>query len=287
MNTDELTREVPPAAPTARPGATRGLKWIACGAALVVRDPWLWLGMTAIYFLIALLLLAIPFAGSFVLILITPIMLAGALLAARSGRRGVVEAAEPAATLPSGSVRQRLLQDLLKRPARTLFQVLADTDRTLTMIIVCIVSLGLAILVAIPELLLTGGSLVSGLTSGHLADPLRPTMLAAAGTVAILYLLLAMGLLYLVPLTLFAERLAIPAVAESFRACARHLAPLAVFVAPFFLVNLAILAAFSQVRWLGYLLSFTLGLAALPVFVAGLYCSYEELFETRAGAARL
>jgi hypothetical protein len=282
---DELTREAPPATP-ARPGATRGLAWIACGFALVVRGPVLWLGMTAIYFLIALLLLSIPFAGSFVLILITPIMLAGALLAARAGRRGVIEAVEPAPAAP-GSVWRRLLQALLKRPARTLFQVLSDTDRTLAVLIVCIVSLGLTILVAIPELLLTGGSMVSGLTSGHLADPLRPTMVAAMITVAILYLLLAMGLLYLVPLTLFAERLAIPAVAESFRACARNFAPLAVFVTPFFLINLAILAAFSEARWLGYLLSFTLGLAALPAFVAGLYCSYEELFEPPAGAARL
>lgn len=285
MNTNELTREVPPAA-TARLGATRGLAWIGCGFALVIHGPGLWLGMSAIYFLIAMALLSIPFAGSFVLILITPIMLAGALVAARSGGQGATETVEPVAGA-TGSVWQRLLQTLLKRPARTLFQVLADSDRSLAMIIVCIVSLGLIILVAIPELLLTGGSMVSGLTSGHLADLLRPTMIAAMITVAILYVLLAMGLLYLVPLTLFAERLAIPAVAESFRACARNFAPLAVFIAPFFLVNLAILAAFSEARWLGYLLSFTLGLAALPAFVAGLYCSYEELFENPAAKETL
>jgi hypothetical protein len=129
-------------------------------------------------------------------------------------------------------------------------------------------------------LLITGGSVVSGLAGASMAGTMRPVTVMSMAIVAVIYLLLAMALFYIVPLTLFGNRQPLPAVAESFRACVRYRKSLALFIAPFLGVNLSIMVAFSLSHWLGYLLLAGLGVVALPAFVIGLYSSYQMLFET-------
>lgn len=256
-----------------RAGAAQAAAWLACGWGTFRREPQLWIGMTLLYFGIALLLKRVPFMGDFVLVLITPLLLAGALRAAR-------------AALAKGSrtARGGRLDTLLLRPLRALFQAFGEQEKLLAHTLVCVLTLGFVVLVSIPEYLITGGSALSGLVGGGLAGPLRPALLVGMGVVAVLYLLLAMALYYLVPLVEFGARPPLAAAAESFRACARNAVPLALFTLPFLAANTLIASAFSIAHWLGYALTFSLGLAALPVFMLGLYCSYRNLYETRPDA---
>jgi hypothetical protein len=243
------------------------LSWIREGYTRVWHEPARWLGMTLVYLVVALLLKRVPFLGNFVLVLITPIMLAGALLAARS-------AAAPALVGAQG-----WLNALTRDAAQELFQVFRREDHAFAIVIVCILSLGLIVLVNIPELLITGGSVVSGLTGASLAGPLRLSLVLGIIVVIALYVLLAMGLLYVVPLTLFGNRQPVPAIVESFRACFDNRVALALFAAPFLAVNLAIMIGFSFSRPLGYALLLVLGVVSLPAFVIALHASYRTLFE--------
>jgi hypothetical protein len=246
--------------------ADAALPWIREGYTRVLHEPARWLGMTLLYLLIALALKRVPFLGNFVLVLITPIMIAGALLAARSPARALAGA---------GDWWGALTRDA----AQELFQVFRREEHAFAIVIVCIVSLGLIVLVNIPELLITGGSVVSGLTGASLAGPLRLSLVLGIVVVVALYVLLAMALLYVVPLTLFGNRQPVPAVAESFRACLGNPAALAAFAAPFLAVNLAIMIGFAFSHWLGYALLLLLGVVSLPAFVIALHASYRTLFE--------
>jgi len=97
--------------------------------------------------------------------------------------------------------------------------------------------------------------------------------------VVALYVLLAMALLYVIPLTLFGRRQPVPAVVESFRACLANPAALALFAAPFLVVNLAIMVGFALSHVLGYTLLLVLGVVSLPAFIIALHASYRTLFE--------
>ncbi len=243
-----------------RNARTQARAWFACARALVERDRLLWLGMAALYLLLAVALKRIPFVGNLLLVLVSPLLLAGALLSAREA---------------SADARGWW------RPLRALTRALADEATLVPLLLVCIVTLGVVLATVIVEYLLTGGSVLSGLAAAGLAGPLRPSMLIAALLVSALYVVLGMTLLFLVPLTVLGQRPVFPAMAESLRACVRHALPLAAFAAGFVVLALALSAVFlvSGGAWLGYPLLFTLGLVGLALFVAGLYCSYRTLFE--------
>jgi hypothetical protein len=270
-------------APARRRGSFEcGLAWLGCAFTLWRRRPALWLAMSALYLVVALALKRLPFLGHFLLILLSPLALAGALGVARTLKADAeplpAEPAEPAAGW------RPLFDTTLRRPARALLAPLSDGRQVLTLILTGIVALGLAVVVALFELVLTGGSMIAGLSSAKftLSQPLTLGHALALGAVAVLYLALAMALFYLVPLALYGSRHVIAAAIESFRACTAHAGALAVFAAPFLALHTGILVAFDHHPALGYALVFTLGLAALPAFVAGLYCSYQALFENTA-----
>ena len=58
-------------------GIRQGIDWIVLGSRMVLDRKPLWFGMTAVYFVFAYLLNLIPFMGDLLLILITPMLLAG------------------------------------------------------------------------------------------------------------------------------------------------------------------------------------------------------------------
>jgi hypothetical protein len=254
--------------------AVLAFAWMREGWDRLHREPARWVGMTLVFFAIAMALKRIPFLGNFVLVLISPIMLAGALLAVRAN-----------AAIATPQDAKQWFHVLTLDGARELFQVFRREDHAFAIVIVCIVTLGLVVLVNIPELLITGGSIVSGLAGVSLVGPLRPGMIVGIVFVIALYLLLSMALIYVVPLTLFGNRQPVPAVAESFRTCIAHRMALAVFVAPFVAINLVIMIAFNVENWVGYLLLLSLGVATLPVFVIGLNASYRTLFEKPTGVS--
>lgn len=251
-----------------RPGAlAQARTWFVCARALFERDRFLWLGMSAIYLLATLALGHIPFVGSLVAVLISPLLLAGALLAARD--------------LPAHGARPAVRwQQRLTLPLRALLQALAHEATTYPALLACVLTLGLVLIATGVEYLLTGGSLLSGLAAGQLLGAPKPGTFAAAALVATLHVLLAMALYFLMPLTVLGGQPVFGAVAASFRACVRHAAALGLFSAGFVVLAVAISVSFKLPGgvWFGYALLFTVGLVALPLFVAGLYCSYRTVF---------
>ena len=251
-------------------GTSRGITWIVQGWHLVQKQPPLWFGMTAIYLVLGFLLKQIPIGGDLLLILISPMVLASVVW----GHANAIHA-EP---LGQSSSVQRLLQAWVVLPARELVCIFYHEEKIFPPVLLGILTLGLTIVVVmIPRETLVGGSMMSGLAASNFSD-LQIIMLLKMLVVAALYVILAMGLFYSVPLTVLKNRPPFDAIADSFKACREHAASLLVLTVPFFVVYLVILAAFAKSHWLGFLLVISAGGFALPVFVASFYCSYLGLF---------
>lgn len=248
---------------------TEALTWIRAGFNRVRSEPARWLGMAVVYLAIALLLrlITINFLYKAVLALPSTFMLASAMIAARA----------PIGANPTNA--RGWLYALTIGAARELFQVFRREEHGFLIVLVSIVTLGLIMLVDTPVLLITGGSVISGLSGPALAGPMTLTAMLGIMLAVVLYVMLAMALLYLVPLTLFGNRHAIPAVMESFQTCIRYRKPIAIFLTPYVVVNLLIVLVFNTSHWLGYLLLSVIGLVMLPTFIIGLQRSYQSLFE--------
>jgi hypothetical protein len=261
--------------------ASQGRAWLNCGFTAVDRRPEHWLGMALVYLLIAFALKLIPFVGDLLLILISPLLLAGAFLSARNQADAAPDTA-PSPGRAAWAARDwgRLIEVALFAPARTLFQVLRREEYAFATVFLCILTLGTVMVVGIMEYLLTGGSIISGLASSSLSAPLSALLIVRMLVLVALYILVAMALFYLVPLTLFEGMTPMAAMAESFAAC-RHNAGAHLWLLGTFLVP-AVLILYVSALWhvAGYVLVFTLGLLALPVFVAGAWCSYTTLYRS-------
>ncbi|OGI40034.1 MAG: hypothetical protein A2140_03150 [Candidatus Muproteobacteria bacterium RBG_16_62_13] len=228
--------------------------------------------MGLLYILLALLLKRIPFLGNFMLVLITPIPVAGVWLTARQ-LTGVTHVPTPGPGWPER------LRFYLGRPARALVEGFRREVHALPLVMICIITLGLVIIVSIVELVLTGGSMVSGLKAARLDSDFGVWRAIGLLLSLGLYTLLAMALIFVVPLVILNDRLVIPAIPESFQLCARHASALGIFLAPFLLPVIVIELTFSNsfIAPLGYLLVLTVGVVAIPLFLTGCYTCYREL----------
>jgi len=259
-------------APGENRGTGQGIAWIVQGWHRVQKQPPLWFGMAAIYLVFGFTLKLIPFMGDLLLVLITPMLLASVVAVLAQEKSAIHRNVNgKASSMPA------LLQAWLAQPAQELVSIFTREDKVFGAVLLGIVTLGLAMLVKITGYLLIGGSMVSGLTAGQLNASQTTTVLGML-VVVILYLVLAMGLLYSVPRTVLGSRPPFEAIAESFSACRDNAVPLLTLASPFFIVYLVIIAAFAKNHWLGYLLVFSAGGVALPVFVASVYCSYLALY---------
>ena len=254
-------------------GVKQGLAWIAQGFRLVQEQKTLWYGMTAVYFLLGFLLKWIPFMGDLLLILITPMLLAGVVWGLAHGHTATGGSPENGARF-SGSL---LFQTCLARPARELLRIFNQEEKAFGAVLLGIVTLGFIMLVQIVGYLLIGGSMLTGLTAGQMGEAPFTTLLGML-VLAVLYLILTMGLLFSVPLTVLGNRPPLAAIAEGFSVCRQYPVPLLTLVAPFLGIYLVIKAALAEGYWLGELLGLGAGFVALPVFVAAVYCSYLTLY---------
>lgn len=265
----------PSAARAVKYGFATARDWVADAWRLFQRDPWLWIGVAVFYFLAAILLKRIPFMGNLVLVLLTPIPLAGALLLARELAESPA-GAPPA--VPAGWREQ--VHYFVQRPLTVFGRAFREEGFGFPLTLICIVVLGLAMIAIIFEILLAGGSALSGITgTRYTSGSLRVTTVIGVAVALMLYTLLAMALFHLVPLVLFRRQLVVTAIIGSLRAWRRAPLPLALY-ASLFLVPYALTAvAFgsSATHWLGYLLVFSVGAVVLPVFVIGIYLSYRTL----------
>jgi len=249
--------------------------WVSCGWQRVQQQKPLWFGTTAVYFILAFLLKLIPFMGNLVLILITPMLLGGFLLAVRA----------PATPTAPVTEFPALFRTYLIEPGRVLFQIFSNGEKIFPATLLCIITLGLVLLVISAGYLAVGGSMISGLTAADLHATKTPLLLGML-VMSVLHLLLAMGLLYSVPLTLLDNRLPLDAITESFSTCAHNALSLAFLGIMFFIPYVLIVMAFNHAHWLGYLILLSLGFVTVPMFVASVYCSYLAFYSAASPATR-
>lgn len=273
-----MNKDSPSATSAASPARLgQGLAWIGCGLERVRRRLPLWLGMSAIYLLLGFVLKLIPFMGDLLLVLISPLLLASIVW-------GFAEGSPVERPPRKTSTTQALLQSWVEQPAQELLRIFSREDKLIAAVLLGIVTLGLVTGVKIIGYLLVGGSMVTGLAADQSAMGQITTLLGMA-VVAVLFVLLAMGLLYSVPLTVLRDRPPLEAIAQSFSTCRENGAALLGLGLPFFLVYLVIAVAHAKAHWLGYLLLMSAGFLALPVFIAAVYCSFLALFPPRLPGA--
>ena len=253
-------------------GIKQGIDWIVLGMRTVLDRKPLWFGMTAVYLVLGFLLKLIPFMGDLLLVLITPMLLAGVLWGrAQENPAGRVEEAGTSPPSAPG-----LFQAWVTRPIQVLLRIFTQEDKVFGAGLLGIITLVLATLVKFTGDLLIGGSMISGLAASQLSAPQTSTILGML-VVAVLYVILAMALFFSVPLTVLGNRQPLTAISDSFSICRKNVVALLTLTAPFFVVYLVILVAFAEYHWVGYLLVFSVGFLALPLFVAAAFSSYLSL----------
>jgi uncharacterized membrane protein len=266
--------------------AARGGVWLQRGWQLLRAEPRLWLAMAAVYLALAVVLELIPFIGRLILVLFTPLMLLGALpVAAALAGKGLPARSLPA-TPAGGGLGGRLhyLRALFGTGAQRLFDGVRDDEKLMPIMVVSTLVLGGLVLIQILAQLLKANpaaladTLASGVSSSVWIS-------AVLGMVIVLALdvLLVLAVLYAVPLILFRGDHPLPAIAASFRAATANLGAVALFGGTFVIISVVSRVLFHKLSFpLDYLVFVGIGLVALPVFVAGLYASYLELFTNKA-----
>jgi hypothetical protein len=262
--------------------AISGWGWITQGAALFRKEPVLWMAMAFVYLAIAVLLSQIPFVGWLVLVLFAPLCILGALpLAQALAGPGLPTDAVPA---PPAGRELRLwvnyLRDLLMRAACRLFQGLADHDRLLPIMVVSTLLFGGVVAIVFLALLLKASpfALPAILSSGVGPNVWIMAVISVA-VVLTLAALLLMAFLYSVPLILFRGEHPLPSIQMSFAGALNNLGAFAIFIGAFTAAGVALRVLFLLFIFpIDYLAFFIVGLAALPVFIAGLFTGYQDLF---------
>lgn len=281
--------------------AKNGWAWVKQGAALFRQEPVLWLAMAFVYLAMAILLSQVPFIGWLILVLFTPMCMLGALplaqaLATDSGsaEREAVPAETVAGAvfpqLPAETVglptRRALrlwsdyLRDLLTRAARRLLQGFADEERLQPIMVVSTLLFGGVVAVVFLALLLKANpfALPTILASG-VGPSVWITAMVSVSIVLTLAALLLMAFFYSVPLILFRREQPLSSIQLSFAAALSNLNAFAVFAGVFVFAGVVLRVLFLLFFFpFDYLAFFVIGLAALPVFIAGLYTSYQDLF---------
>ena len=147
--------------------AGKGLEWFTGGWKLFVKSPGMWMVMTVVFALIAIVLSLIPFIGALALSLIGPALGAGMLSAAK--------------TLDDGG----------EIDVSYLFQGLRDAERRGSLLVLGVMLLGVEILVG----LVIGAGMMSGPMMGGMGDgPPSPMQFASGGLFGLLISLVIMVL---------------------------------------------------------------------------------------------
>lgn len=253
----------PAAADVASSRFATGIRWARDGWDEVRLNPSLWIGMSGLYLVPASLLIRLPFAGPLLVVLLTPMLLAGVLLAAERPKRA-------AAPVP--------VDQWFKRPSEELTRALTDSARVYPAVLMGIVTLGLVVVVFIVEHLVGIGSLGSLRSAATLGGASAVSLLIGVLVAGLLQVLLLMALFYAVHRAVFAGRDPLTAMGESFNACVRHGWAITGLTGVYALPYIVIAAGFSASIVLGYLLLYTVGLVFLPAFVLASYRSYRQIF---------
>ena len=256
----------------------RGWSWIMGGWRVVKKDISLWVGMGLIFMLIAIVLKLIPFIGLLLLVLLGPMVMAGAMQIADTIDQGTY--VKPAA---SGSGLGQLPQRMIawfQYAAGRLFSAFTDEDKVLPLMVISTLTLGIVVIINILAVLLkVDGSAMSAMFAGSVGPRIWVPALIGWLLVMVLQLVVVMGVLYAVPLILFRRDPPLVAIEKSFIACKHNLMAVIVFGLPFLVISMLISALFFTLPFpRDYLSMLMLGWLTVPFFATGLYRSYRDIF---------
>lgn len=243
-----------------------GLGWARMGFEQVRREPTRWLPMSTWYLVPAVVLGQIPFAGPLLVVLLSPLLWASALLAL----------AEPSKADP-GTPKERWMT----QPLHELGRAFSDAAHVYPLVLLAIVTLGLLVTVFIVEHVFGIGSLSALRNASTVSVIPSISILAGLIVAGLLHVALFMALFYAVHRVLFAKRDPLNAMEDSFGACWRHGWAIAGLALAYLVPYVAVVTAFSLSRAFGYFLLLTIGLVALPAFVIASYRSYGEVFPAK------
>lgn len=262
--------------------AKNGWWWMKKGTVLFRKEPVLWLAMAFVYLLMAILLSQIPFIGWLILVLFTPLCMLGALSVAQAQDvSGLPDSAMPTPPV-TRELRPRInyLRDLLWHAARRLFNGFSEHDKLMPIMVISTLLLGGVVIINIlAQLLKVGGAALPALLAGSVGPTVWVTALIGLVVVLGLEILLLMAFLYAVPLILFRREHPLPSIEQSFSSALNNLGAFAIFAGVF-----AVIGQSMRILYLlfffpfDYLVFFLVGLVALPVFIASLFTSYQDLF---------
>ncbi len=226
-------------------GAGHAGQWIASGWRLFRRQPGIWVLLTLVFGLIAIVLSVIPVFGQLALVLLGPVFVGGMMLACRKVERG----------------EELDLADLFAGFRRN----------TGSLITVALIGLAFIIAIVIPITLLTGaGAMFASMAGADSAAMVGAGALLGFLLILALTLPVNMALWFAPALVILEDQAPTRAVARSFRACIRNLVP-------FVLYGLILFV-------LAFIASLPLGLGWLvlgPVVVGSVYAAYQDIFGQR------
>ncbi len=230
--------------------AGQGAAWFKCGWELFKKDFGTWFIMFLVFIIIAILLNFIPFVGSLVLAIITPVLMGGWMYAANQMEQGN--------NIELGQ----------------LFQGFKDKPRMNKLLILGALYLAAQVVVMIIMFGLLGGTAFMAAPENGQMDPeaMQEVMFSAGSMIGMLLVflvgfLIAMGFLYAAPLVMLDDVAPVDSIKASFAGCLKNILPLLVFGIIYFL--LAIVAVIPL--GLGFLI-------LIPVSFLALYCSYRAIF---------
>lgn len=255
-----------------------GWSWVLDGLDTLKKDLGLWVGMGLIFMSIAIALKLIPFVGMLLLVLISPMLLAGALQTAGDLLSGNL--ASPAASSSSGFSPQRIAANL-QRAAGRLFIIFSDEEKLLPLMVISTLTLGMVVAINILAVLLKiDGSALTAMAAGSVGPRVWVPALIGWFLVRFLQLGLIMTLLYSVPLVLFRREMPLLSIEKSFAASKQNFIAVCAFGVPFLLVYILINVMFFALSFpFDDLAVLLLGWIAVPIFATSLFRSYHDLFK--------
>ena len=255
-----------------------GWSWVLNGLDALKKDLGLWVGMGLIYMLIAVALTLIPFVGLLLMVLVSPMLLAGALQTAGDLYSGNL--ASPITSPGSGLTPPRIFANLQRATGR-LFIIFSDEEKLLPLMVISTLTLGMVVVINILAVLLKiDGSALTAMAAGSVGPRIWVPALIGWFLVRFLQLGLIMTVLYSVPLILFRHEMPLVSIEKSFAASKQNFAAVCAFGVPFLLVYMLINVMFFALSFpFDDLAVLLLGWITVPIFSASLFSSYQDLFK--------
>lgn len=254
-----------------------GWSWVLDGLVTLKKDVGLWICMGLIYMLIAIALKLIPFIGLLLLVLISPMLLAGALQTA-----GDLHSGNLAAPTHSGStLSPQGITANLQRATGRLFIIFSDEEKLIPLMVISTLTLGMVVVINILAVLLKiDGSALTAMAAGSVGPRVWVPALIGWFLVRFLQLGLIMTVLYSVPLILFRREMPLLSIEKSFAASKQNFIAVCAFGVPFLLVYILINVMFFALSFpFDDLAVLLLGWIAVPIFATSLFRSYQDLFK--------